>query len=83
MFLLILQNAIASLWVDVHDLFSANVPPETRHSVFSFIKAIIIGQFSSLGILRKHFFNFIKYHNIADDLPYRLDLLLLNYKNLY
>lgn len=44
--------------------------------VFSFIKSIILGQFASLGILRKHFFNFIKNHNIAEDISYRLNIVV-------
>lgn len=73
----ILQNAVASLWVEVHDLFSSNIAKEDRHLVFEFIKSIILGQFGSLGILRKHFFNFIKNHNIAEDLSYRLNIVVL------
>lgn len=73
----ILQDAVASLWVEVHDLFSTNVATEHRHSVLSLIKSIILGQFGNLGILRKHFFNFIKNHNIAEDISYRLNIVVL------
>lgn len=53
------------------------MPSEHRHMVFSLIKSIILGQFGNLGILRKHFFNFIKNHNIAEDISYRLNIVVL------
>ncbi|XP_060838182.1 tuberin isoform X2 [Rhopalosiphum padi] len=69
------ENAVASLWLRVHDLFSHHVPKEQRHLVFNLIRSIILGQFGNLGMLRKHFFNFIKSHTIAEDISYRLELL--------
>lgn len=72
-----MQNAIASLWMEIHDLFNKNVPKEHRHLVFVFVKSIIQGQFGHLGMLRQHFFNFIKNHNNAEDISYRLKIVVL------
>ncbi|VVC44066.1 Rap GTPase activating protein domain,Tuberin,Armadillo-like helical,Armadillo-type [Cinara cedri] len=69
------ENAVASLWIEIHDLFNKNVPKEHRHLVFAFVKSIIQGQFGNLGMLRQHFFNFIKNHNNAEDISYRLELI--------
>jgi len=74
---IVLQNAVASLWLRVHDLFSHHVPKEDRHLVFTLIRSIILGQFGNLGMLRKHFFNFIKSHTIAEDISYRLNIVVL------
>ncbi|XP_050444478.1 tuberin [Adelges cooleyi] len=69
------ENAVETLWTLVQDLFSNDVAKEHRNIAFSFIKNIIIGQYETLGIMRKHIFNFIKSHEIAEDLSCRLELL--------
>lgn len=61
----------------VHDLLNENIPKEQRHLVFSLMKSIIQGQYGDLGMLRKHFFNFIKNHNNAEDISYRLKIVAL------
>lgn len=65
----------------MEDLFSSEVSRENRHVVFYFIKCIIVGQYETLGVMRKHIFNFIKSHNIVEDLSCRLNIVL--YFNIY
>lgn len=71
------QNAVAAIWMHVYDLFSQNINTDKRHLVFDLIKSIIQGQFGSLGMLRRHFFNFIKTHNIPEDISHRLKIVVL------
>ncbi|XP_050540898.1 tuberin-like isoform X2 [Daktulosphaira vitifoliae] len=69
------DKAVETLWTLVKDLLSSDVAKEHRNVVFTFIKCIIVGQYETLGIMRKHIFNFIKSHNIVEDLSCRLELL--------
>lgn len=51
------------------DLLQKDVEKEHRHICLYFLKCLIQGQIEKLGIMRSHFFNVIKSHDIAEDIP--------------
>ncbi|XP_071489878.1 tuberin-like [Diadema antillarum] len=68
------EHAIETIWVSISDLLEPQVSADHRHLVLHFFKCVIIGQSDFLGLMRCHFFNVVKNHNIFEDLPQRLDM---------
>ncbi|KAJ8682291.1 hypothetical protein QAD02_018083 [Eretmocerus hayati] len=70
------ENAAEKLWYLVHDLLGPDIPKEHRHITLHFLKCLIQGQFSRISpIMRLKFFNFVKDHEIPEDMGLRLELL--------
>lgn len=63
------------LWELTKDLIAKNKPIEQRHITLNFYKQLIQGQFESLTLMRRHFFQVILTHEVQEDAYLRLELL--------
>ena len=68
----------------MHDLTDKDVPKEHRHITLNFLKNLITGQYSRLSaIMRVKFFNFIKEHDIPEDISFRyININIYNFSSI-
>lgn len=71
----IFKRGVEKLWAWTQDLLSKEQPTEIRHLEFSFLIALVRGQYDRLGILRAHFFRVVKQYDHPEDLILRFELL--------
>ena len=55
----------------MEDLLGAEHVCEVRQTVLQFTRCLVEGQFSELGVLRAHFFNVVRCHQLAEDAQQR------------
>jgi tuberous sclerosis protein 2 len=70
------EYAVQAIWQAVRDLLGPGQPPETRQAVLQFLRALVQGQFSELGVMRAHFFRMVCSHQPEEDTQQRLELLV-------
>lgn len=58
----------------VRDLLQKEVEKEHRQACLHFLKCLVQGQYEKLGIMRTHFFNIIKEHDLTDDVSYLYEI---------
>ena len=69
------EQGVLLLWVKLEDLLVPEQEVDTRHQVWDFLADMLIGQQHALEMFRPQLFQFIRGHDVPEDLAQRVEVL--------